>query len=220
MLPLSPGLLSILALVTATAAPFDPYPVLWNSNSIDAAALKSVGLRPNTHRASGPNPVVDWSCHDAPASWCTAPFKGYCVRGLWPLITTTGGTVNGGVPQAANLSAHLVEIRRTLPLGVAANYTGIVAIDFEDWSPIWSEDTVKDSWHSVTYQNHSISLVLSAQPKLSLAQATIIAKKGFEKAALEFFVETIMLCRRLRPNAKWGYCKRILLRRAILALQC
>ena len=32
---------------------------------------------------------------------------------------------HGGVPQAANLTAHLELLRRTLPLGMLANYTGV-----------------------------------------------------------------------------------------------
>ena len=109
------------------------------------------------------------------------------------------------MPQNASLQAHLDEIRRTMPIGVAENYTGIVAIDFEDFAPIWSEDTSKDGWHSAAYQNLSIALVLQQEPNLPLAEAKVKAKKAFESAALEFFVETIKLCRTLRPNARWGY---------------
>ena len=108
------------------------------------------------------------------------------------------------MPQA-NLSAHLDEVRRTLPLGIPDNFTGIISIDFENWSPIWSEDTSRDSWHSAAYQNLSITLVQKAQPGLSLAQATAVAQKQFESAALAFFVETIKLCRAVRPKARWGY---------------
>ena len=122
------------------------------------------------------------------------------------------------MPQNASLQAHLDEIRRTMPIGVAENYTGIVAIDFEDFAPIWSEDTSKDGWHSAAYQNLSIALVLQQEPNLPLAEAKAKAKKAFESAALEFFVETIKLCRTLRPNASWGYCK-IVIPSRFVALQ-
>jgi lysophospholipase L1-like esterase len=188
-----------------TGAKFDPYPVLWDSNSIEDMALVAVGIQPNKRLAVAPNTIQDWPCQDAPKDYCRGEaFGGYCLRGQWPIITSTGN-LNGGVPQNASLTAHLAEIRRTMPFGVAANYTGIIAIDFEDWAPIWSEDTSKDGWHSAAYQNLSIALVLQAHPKLSLTQAKAEAKKAFESAALEFFVETIKLCRELRPKAQWGF---------------
>ena len=205
------SLLLLVRAVTGTGAPaggaYDPYPVLWDSNSIDDSALEAAGIRKNTHQAIGSSPVIDWPCQDAPASYCTAPFHGYCLRGVWPLISADGVITNGGVPQAANLTEHLDEIRRTMPFGIALNYTGIVAIDFESWSPIWSEDTSIGGWHSALYQNRSISLVLQKQPTLPLAQAKVIAKRDFQAAGLDFFVQTIKLCRALRPNARWGYCK-------------
>ena len=186
-----------------TAAAFDSYPVLWDSNSIEPAALVAVGIRPSKHLAVAPNTIRDWPCQDSPKDYCRGEaFGSYCLRGQWPIINAKG-ELNGGVPHNANLSAHLAQIRRTMPVGVAENYTGIIGIDFESWSPIWSEDTSKDG--SKTYQNLSISLVLQAQPQLPLAQAKTKAKNAFETAALEFFVETIKLCRALRPRARWGY---------------
>ena len=193
---------AVLLLAPAAAAPaFDPYPTLWSSNSIDPTALEAAGIKQKR--------VRNWSCHDSPPSYCTHPVTtggdgSNCIRGRWQLITKTG-TINGGVPEAANLTAHLEEVRRTLPLGVPENYTGLASIDFEDWAPIWSEDTSHDAWHSQAYQNLSISLVQQAQPSLSLAQATVIAQQQFEKAALAWFVETVKLCRSLRPKARWGY---------------
>ena len=104
---------------------FDPYPVLWSSNSVSPSALTAAGIRQRR--------VRNWSAHDSPASYCTRPVTtggdgGNCIRGKWPLITATGN-INGGVPQAANLTAHLEEVRRTLPLGVPSNYTGLASIE-------------------------------------------------------------------------------------------
>ena len=195
---------ALFAAHAAQSASLEPYPVLWDDNSIETAALLAVGIQPNGHQAMAPNTIQDWPAQDAPADYCVAPFGGYCLRGQWPIVDAKG-VRNGGVPQNASLSAHLAEIRRTMPFGVAENFTGIVAIDFESWAPIWSEDTSKDGWHSAVYQNLSISLVLQKEPKLPLAEARAKAQKAFESAALEFFVETIKLCRELRPNAQWGY---------------
>jgi hypothetical protein len=44
---------------------------------------------------------------------------GICVRSLWPQISPPPQpNVNGGVPHAANLTAHLELLHRTLPLGI------------------------------------------------------------------------------------------------------
>ena len=45
--------------------------------------------------------------------------------------------VNGGVPQAANLSAHLAELRRTVPLFIPdPEWDGMAVFDFEKWTSI------------------------------------------------------------------------------------
>lgn len=188
--------------VAPTSYIYDPYPVQWNSNSIDPAELASAGILPMKAH------IINWYCSGPP------PRAGNYIRGKWPLIIKTKTAdrkasdeqiLNGGVPQAANLTAHLEEVRRTVPLGVPANFTGMVAIDFEPWSPIWSEDVSHDGWHSAAYQNLSIALVQQARPHLSLAQAAEVARTQFEAAALAFFVETIKLCRSVRPKARWSY---------------
>ena len=38
-----------------------------------------------------------------------------------------------------------------------------------------------------------------------MAEAKVVAQREFEKASLAFFVETIKLCREVRPLARWGY---------------
>ena len=75
----------------------DPYPVLWDSNSIDDAALEAVGIQPNARKAVAPNTVKDWPCQDAPKGYCRVDgaFGGYCLQGRWPIIKSTG-TLNGG----------------------------------------------------------------------------------------------------------------------------
>ena len=40
----------------------DPYPVLWDCNSIDDADLEAVGIQPNARLAVAPNTIRDWSC--------------------------------------------------------------------------------------------------------------------------------------------------------------
>ena len=94
------------------------YPVLkgWSSGHINASALAAAEIVVNK--------VFNWSPHDAaPGSgWnCSEGdpppnvTHGPCIVSMWPLITGAGApgsaNANGGVPQAANLSAHLQALR-------------------------------------------------------------------------------------------------------------
>jgi hyaluronoglucosaminidase len=187
----------------------DPYPILWSANEISASELTAAGIVQNA--------VFNWSPHDTKPTkaWnCTQPLppnhtRGPCIITLWPLIAGAGATgsanVNGGVPQAANLSAHLASLARTLHLGVRDDYTGIAAIDFENWTPLWDNDGGHGAWHSAAYPRLSIALVKQKHPSLPAAAALAKAKDEFEQAATEFFVATIRLCKKIRPRARWGF---------------
>jgi hypothetical protein len=111
------------------------YTILWSSGStLSDAELLAAGTVPHM--------VENWSPHDTPAphSVACSPATPHvpCILSLFPLIQKAPlPNLNGGVPQAANLSAHLDLLRNTLPSGIPANYTGVAAIDFENWTPIW-----------------------------------------------------------------------------------
>ncbi len=45
----------------------------------------------------------------------------------------------------------------------------------------------------------------AAHPTYNDSQVTAEAKAEFEAATMAFFVETINLCRQMRPKAYWGY---------------
>ena len=198
-------------LVVAAAGPSGsrPYELLWSSGGIPASELAAAGF--NLHA------VFNWSPHDGeqPSAWnCSTPLipnqtKGPCILSLWPLIAGAGApgksNVNGGVPQAANLTAHQELLRRTLPGAVSADFDGIAAIDFENWTPIWENDGSHDAWHSAAYRQLSLQLVVDKHPSLSHAQAQAQAKQNFEHAAVDFFVQTLRVCREVRPRARWGF---------------
>ena len=86
-------------------------------------------------------------------------------------------------------------------------YAGLGVYDFEAWTPLWEENTTPSQidWHSKRYQDYSIALVRDAHPDWTEAQLTAEAKTAFDAAAMSFFVETLKLCARLRPNALWGF---------------
>jgi hyaluronoglucosaminidase len=133
---------------------------------------------------------------------CT-PWSG----GLWPTLTSDSAPVNGGVPQAANLTAHLDEIRRTIDGWIPdAAWDGNAVFDFEAWTPSWAGNSDPNpDYHSRRYQNYSAALVQAAHPEWDHAQVWTQAEKDFQAAAVQFFVATLDLCRALRPNARWGF---------------
>jgi hypothetical protein len=109
----------------------DPYPIMWSAgHTINASTLQSAEIVPSS--------VFNWSPHDtaSPQSWhCGRALvpnqtRGACILSLWPLIAGAGSPsdINGGVPQAANLSAHLEMLRRTLPQGLRSDFRGIAAM--------------------------------------------------------------------------------------------
>ena len=84
-------------------------------------------------------------------------------------------------------------------------WSGYAAVDFEDWTPVWEENTNPSGWHGKRYQDFSIELVQAAQPSLSLAEATAKAKEEFEAAALGWMVGVLERLKELRPQMKVGF---------------
>lgn len=55
-------------------------------------------------------------------------------QGLWPYIDDNGDIVNGGVPQAANLTAHLDYLRSNIDAWMPdVDWNGNAVFDFENW---------------------------------------------------------------------------------------
>ena len=55
-----------------------------------------------------------------------------------------------------------------------------IGCSFENWTPIWEQNTENNNWHGKRYQNYSISLVRQAHPSWSLERITAQAKVEFE----------------------------------------
>jgi hypothetical protein len=128
--------------------------------------------------------------------------------GGWPMLAGTDhkDVVNGGVPQAGNLSLHLEivadDVRRRVP---DENFSGRIAIDFEAWAPTWvlpHHGRDEDPYHL-----YSMALVRKQQPAIAGNDTAVeeIAKEQFEAAALRFFVATLRRIRAMRPRALAGY---------------
>uniref|UniRef100_A0A7I4Z831 Hyaluronidase n=1 Tax=Haemonchus contortus TaxID=6289 RepID=A0A7I4Z831_HAECO len=110
--------------------------------------------------------------------------------------------VNGGIPQNASLADHLAavskQIKRVIP---NKNFDGIAVLDLEEWRPLFEMN-----WGpKKVYKKQSIAFVKARFPDLSRKEVDKQAEKEFNKAAREFFTQTLKLAIKLRPKGRWGY---------------
>ncbi|XP_022080854.1 hyaluronidase-1-like isoform X3 [Acanthaster planci] len=113
-----------------------------------------------------------------------------------------GKFVNGGLPQLVNMTAHLEKAAGDILAAIPdANYSGLGVIDWEFWSPAWN----KNMHSAKVYVTESIDLVRLRHPTWDLATVEAAAKTEFEEAARSLFEGTILLARRLRPKALFGF---------------
>ncbi|KAK3916059.1 Hyaluronidase [Frankliniella fusca] len=124
--------------------------------------------------------------------------------GLYPALVDNDGTVfprNGGVPQEGNLTLHLQRLQESIEDQVPIDFDGLGVIDFEAWRPVWAQNfgTLK------AYQTYSIQLERTRDPTASDTTLQNRAKRRFEAAAKAFFLQSLYLAQRIRPNGRWGY---------------
>jgi hyaluronoglucosaminidase len=112
--------------------------------------------------------------------------------------------VNGGVPQAANLTLHLAMIQSQLPLWIPdSDWNGNAVIDFEAWTTVWEE--MEHHALGPCYQNYSRVIVRQAEPSWDAAKVEAAAKEQWETAGTKWFAETLRACTAIRPAARWGF---------------
>lgn len=191
-----------------------------------AAAVAAAGLAASAAAALPPRPFnVVW---DVPAQGChhrniSFPLERFLVVtnggddtafdggnitlfykvGLWPQLLPDNKTVNGGIPQLGNLSAHLaqvaVDVQAQMPNATSA---AVAIIDWEAWRV-----TYELNYDALSpYRTASQQLVRRQHPDwTNETQIGIQAKKDFDCAARAFFEQTLATCKALRPQARWGY---------------
>eukprot|EP00058_Branchiostoma_floridae_P027844 XP_002613335.1 hypothetical protein BRAFLDRAFT_68302 [Branchiostoma floridae] len=123
--------------------------------------------------------------------------------GLYPKIhEQTGQDINGGIPQRADIDAHLAkatdDIYRLIP---DADYQGLGVIDFKPWRPLWKRNLESKS----IYRTKSEDLVRQTSPHVSEHEVTSMAKVAFEGAARAWMGDTLSLVKTLRPRGSWGF---------------
>ncbi|XP_078696460.1 hyaluronidase-1-like [Branchiostoma floridae x Branchiostoma belcheri] len=122
--------------------------------------------------------------------------------GLYPYYDDKNTPVNGGIPQLANITAHLAKVAEDIEAGIPdPDFRGLGVIDWEKWKPLWHRN-----WGSqIIYKNASRELVENRHPDWPKEKIEAVAMEEFETAARTMFEETILLARKLRPKGFWGY---------------
>ncbi|XP_066543132.1 hyaluronidase-5-like [Amia ocellicauda] len=123
--------------------------------------------------------------------------------GLYPYVNEeTKQEFYGGIPQQANMAAHLKHAQEdTAHYIPSETATGLAVIDWESWRPLWLRN-----WGSKQiYKTLSVAYAKKLDPSLSEQQATEVAKAQFQVAAKEFMAKTLEQCSTQRPKQLWGY---------------
>ncbi|CAD5218152.1 unnamed protein product [Bursaphelenchus okinawaensis] len=108
---------------------------------------------------------------------------------------------NGGVPQNANLTAHLAKVVFDINLLIpSVSFDGLAIIDYECWRPLYEYNYSNRN----VYKKYSIEL---ARQKYGIndSSAENVARYEFNSAAKKLFMETLRLAKQMRPFAKWGF---------------
>lgn len=121
--------------------------------------------------------------------------------GLYPYLTPSGSPVNGGIPQLADLKAHLSLTEEQLEEALSQNFAGLAVLDWEAWEPLWNWDFGPKS----VYRKLSENLARWNHPELMPQEVSAEAKREFEEAGRAFMLRTLRLAMSLRPAASWGF---------------
>lgn len=121
--------------------------------------------------------------------------------GLYPYYDSNGKAVNGGLPQLANMTAHLTMVEKDIAEVIKdPDFQGLGIIDWEFWRPIFDRN-----WEKLSiYRNKSMELVKERHPLWSDSLIEEIARVEFETAAQQFIEGTLLLAQKLRPKSAWG----------------
>lgn len=123
--------------------------------------------------------------------------------GHYPHFDLDGRPIYGGLPQLGNLTSHLEKCRDDIVNFIPdSKFSGLSVIDWEAWTPLWSNM----GWgERKKYQLESIAKVQFEHPDWSDDQIEQKAIDEYETATKNYILETLKLCKKLRPNAYWGF---------------
>ena len=153
--------------------------------------LAQFGIESNAHN--------DWYGEAIQLRYCGAPSDDPECPGLWPYIDSDGTPHHGGIPQAANLSAHAAKVAADVERFLPADFDGFLVIDEEQWYP-WALTHQKQE-----YINASEDFVRQRNPSWSAEKVTQTAASEWQEAAVAWWATTLQVATRVRPRAKVGY---------------
>lgn len=125
----------------------------------------------------------------------------------WPTLDADMRPMNGGVPQAVNLTSFLAKLGANIDRLIPdSQWSGLGVFDFEAWVPVWDENL---GWAGKPvlgpYQRYSVQLVRTAHPSWSADKVLAQAKTEFESAGTALFVAALQHASTLRPKTLWGF---------------
>ncbi|XP_054631882.1 hyaluronidase-5-like [Dunckerocampus dactyliophorus] len=122
--------------------------------------------------------------------------------GIFPYVDKdTGEFVKEGLPQLVDLEKHHEVARNDVEFYIPTDQPGLAVLDFEEWRPQW----VRNWGNKDIYRKISIERVKKRNATLSDDEAEKCAKMLFEHAAKKYFLRSICIGKRLRPQRLWGY---------------
>ncbi|CAJ1056047.1 hyaluronidase-5-like [Xyrichtys novacula] len=122
--------------------------------------------------------------------------------GIFPYINEeTGKIFHEGLPQLVDLQDHHQEAEDDIEKYIPGNLPGLAVLDFEEWRPQW----VRNWGSKDIYRDISVEIVQEKNSSLSPDEAEDRAKIVFEAAAKKYFLRSLRIGKRLRPNRLWGY---------------
>ena len=232
MVPLSP-LLVLLALPSAPrVAENSPFRALWNSpwpslcpdatwaRGAERPQFKENSVEANTGAAFNGDVVYTFYTSYTPGS-IFANIPRYVAKDASCKGCPNAGccvAINGGTPQRGNISLHLATVAAAVRKALPPSFDGIAALDWEEWYPWYSTaGHADDPGHpdgrgvppalSPRYIVESRDLARASQPPRG-ANSSVVeaeAQSSWNASSLSFLVETLRLCRQLRPHARWGF---------------
>lgn len=120
--------------------------------------------------------------------------------GAWPRIADDGFVINGGTPQYGDFAVHEIGLRQTIASRVPVGFAGYAVFDFRAYTSILSlNNRTTGAVFQARYLNYTLAQAKARGHNRSWAE------EQFEKITLEWFVQTLVVARSIRPTAQWGY---------------